>query len=330
MRGNDDGYVIVVGMVIRLLCVAGVWSLVVGGDVLMGVGIVRVGRLLESDRVVGRISPVWLATRILGVNLWSKQAEILNAVRDHNYVAVRSCNGSGKTFTAALATLWWLVCHDEAIVITTAPSERQVREILWREIRSLHSKTRYLVGGKMSKTRLEFSANRFGFGFTTTSMNRIQGFHSANLLVVVDEASGVNEEIFSGLSSCLTTSNAKMLMLGNPLSSSGTFYDAFHGNSENWKGIHISVFDLPAFENLDIDSLLHDSVESLNAKGELSELNGSPPGMASPRWAKVMTNLSGGVDTATYRMRVLGEFADDCSDWGDWDWERGDPVARWR
>ena len=306
--------------------VAGVRSLVVGGDVPMGAGIARVGRLLESDRVVGRISPVWLVTRILGVNLWSKQAEILNALRDHDYVAVRSCNGSGKTFTAALATLWWLVCHDEAIVITTAPSERQVKELLWREIRDLHGKNRYLVGGKMSSTRLEFSEKRFGFGFTTTSMNRIQGFHSANILVIVDEASGVEDEIFDGLSSCLTSANAKMLMLGNPLSLSGTFYDAFHGNSENWKGIHISAFDLPAFENLDIDSLLEDSVESLNAKGELSELNGSPPGMASPTWAKFMTRFSGGAHTSTYRMRVLGEFADERA---RWDWDKRDSVARW-
>ena len=78
-------------------------------------------------------NPVRFANTALGVNPWRKQQEILTAIAKHNYVAVRSCNGSGKTFTAALATLWWLTIHDEAIVVTTAPTERQVKNLLWRD-----------------------------------------------------------------------------------------------------------------------------------------------------------------------------------------------------
>ena len=277
----------------------------------MSGGFKRVGRLLESDRVVGRISPVWLLTRVLGVNLWSKQADILNAVRDHDYVAVRSCNGSGKTFTAALATLWWLICHDDAMVVTTAPTGRQVKELLWREIRWLHQKNLFLIGGKMSSDRLELSEKRFGFGLTTSSMNRIQGIQSENILVVVDEASGVKDEVFAGISSCLTTENSKMLMLSNPMGTSGTFYDAFHKNRKNWKRIHISAFDTPAFEGLDMESLHSESFEVLKAKSELSEVNGCPRDLTSPAWAKFMLSFTWGASSTDYRRRVLGEFVDD-------------------
>ena len=53
-----------------------------------------------------RYKPVRFAKKCLGVKPWAKQQEILSAISNHNRVAVRSCNGSGKTFTAALATLW--------------------------------------------------------------------------------------------------------------------------------------------------------------------------------------------------------------------------------
>ena len=45
----------------------------------------------------------------LGAELWDGQVEILEAVRDHVRVAVRSCNGSGKTYVAAHVVLWWLM-----------------------------------------------------------------------------------------------------------------------------------------------------------------------------------------------------------------------------
>ena len=47
-------------------------------------------------------------------NLWEKQEEILEAVRVHTRVAVRSCNGSGKTFIAAHAVLWWLMSFPDS------------------------------------------------------------------------------------------------------------------------------------------------------------------------------------------------------------------------
>ncbi len=204
-------------------------------------------RFMFSDGVVAREDPVWFVKRFLDARPWSKQREVLRALRDHDLVAVRSCNGSGKTFTAALATLWWLCAHDEAMVITTAPTERQVKDLLWREIRHLHGKNPEAIGGKLTSTRLELSEKRFAYGFSTDTAGRFQGFHSGNILVIVDEAAEMREFIFDAIFGCLTSENAKMLMIGNPSSLAGTFYDAFHKNRSRWKTIHISAFDTPAF-----------------------------------------------------------------------------------
>ncbi len=92
----------------------------------------------DSVRAMWARDPVRFVSETLGANPWSKQVEILEAIRDHVRVAVRSCNGSGKTYIAAHVVLWWLMCHPDAIVITTAPTDHQVRNILWREIRRAH------------------------------------------------------------------------------------------------------------------------------------------------------------------------------------------------
>ena len=89
----------------------------------------------ERQRQYYRTNPVQFCIDILGIHPWSKQQEILKAVKNHRRIAVRSCNGAGKTFTAALTVLWWMFCYDDAIAITTAPTARQVKELLWREIR---------------------------------------------------------------------------------------------------------------------------------------------------------------------------------------------------
>ena len=195
-----------------------------------------------------RAKPINFATSILGVRPWDKQAEILEALRTNDQVAVRSCNGAGKTFTAAVAIIWWLMSYDNAVVITTAPSERQVREILWRELRRLYMPLRDIIGGKLTRTRLEISPTRYAYGFSTNTEDRFQGFHSGNILVIVDEASGVDEFIYNAIDGVTTANNSKLLLIGNPHGYAGTFYDAFHKNRTQFHTVHISAFDLPAFK----------------------------------------------------------------------------------
>ena len=70
-------------------------------------------------------SPVRFAREVLGVDLWSKQEEVLDALHQHRRVAVKSGNGLGRGFSAAAAILWFLSCHDPAVVLSTArPSGR--------------------------------------------------------------------------------------------------------------------------------------------------------------------------------------------------------------
>ena len=193
--------------------------------------------------------PVAFAEHWLGEKPWSKQRKILRAIRDHRQVAVRSCNASGKTYAAALAAIWWLMAHEEALVITTAPSERQVKNTLWKEIRAIWERNKDLIGGKLNQTQLELSNKRVAYGFSTNTPERFQGFHSENTLIIVDEAAGVREFVFEAILGLMTSRNAKILLIGNPAGLAGTFYDAFHKNRKHWKTIHIAAANTPNFQN---------------------------------------------------------------------------------
>ena len=246
---------------------------------------------LGGVEVVGewRENPVLFVREHLGVRPWRKQEEILNAIAEHNYVAVRSCNGSGKTFTAALATIWWLASHEEAIVVTTAPSERQVKNLLWREIRDLHTRNGEFIGGQISSSKLELSPKRYAFGFSTNTGDRFQGFHSHNLLIIVDEAAGVPEFAYDAISGCMTTENAKLLLIGNPTTLAGTFYNAFHKNRDLYETIRISAFDTPAFT------------------GEIPPGEPMPQGVLTKEWVERIARERGKA-SAEYAFRVLGEY----------------------
>ena len=77
---------------------------------------------IETRRVLD--DPVLFAKEILGVELWSKQREILGALWDGQDVDVQSCHSAGKTKVAAVATLGW-VARPGGFFVTTAPSWEQ-------------------------------------------------------------------------------------------------------------------------------------------------------------------------------------------------------------
>src|SRR5262245_22246624 len=103
--------------------------------------------LLEQVRHWRR-DPVFFARSVLGIStLWSKQRQILQALRKKRRVAVPSCHESGKTHVASVAAVHHLLSYQPSKVITTAPTNRQVKDLLWSEIRTRHADLRRTLGG---------------------------------------------------------------------------------------------------------------------------------------------------------------------------------------
>lgn len=266
----------------------------------------------QAKRVYERArrDPVWFARHILGVEPWSKQVDILRAIRDHPKVAVRSCHGIGKSFTAAIVILWFLFCHPRSIVLSTAPTWRQVDKLIWKEVRTAYKRARFPLGGKLMPKAPEIyvtDEDWFAIGLSTNHPDRFQGFHAEYILVVVDEAAGVPEEIFEAVDGVLTSAHSRLLLLGNPTSVSGTFYDAFR--KPGWHTIAVSAFDTPNFTSFGI-------TEDDIRRGTWQEKITGPlpyPQLITPAWVADKF-VQWGPESPAYQARVRGQFPEQATD----------------
>ncbi|MDD5511694.1 MAG: hypothetical protein PHI12_12925 [Dehalococcoidales bacterium] len=192
-----------------------------------------------------RAEPVEYIRDILGIELWSKQREIVESVRDNPRTAVRSCSAGGKTKVAACLVNWFLAAYKPSTVLTTGKSFRQVKEQLWREIRAIHAQAKVPLGGDVTQTSLTLAEDWFALGFSTDEPERITGFHNRYVLEIVDEGSGIPEQVYGAMENPLATGFTRQLVLGNPTQATGRYRDLF--TSPIYNCIHISAFDTPAF-----------------------------------------------------------------------------------
>lgn len=233
--------------------------------------------------------------RTIGFEPWSKQAAVIESVRDHRRTAVRAGHGVGKTAIGGRVALWWLAAFPESIVITTATTWTQVREQLWREIAVAYRSAGALFArAALTDTRLELDERWFALGLSTDTPERFAGYHSERLLVILDEASGVTEPVWEAAESLITTPGSHLLAIGNPLRPSGAFYRAFTTERELYNRIAISALDSPAVtgEQVSARTFAH---------------------LVGPDWIEGRRR-AWGEDSPLWQARVLGEFPSTADD----------------
>lgn len=196
--------------------------------------------------------PAAWAEERLGDRLWSGQRRLMRAVQKHRKVAAATCHGIGKSFSAGDIAAWWIDIHKpgEAFVITTAPTQPQVRIILWKEIGRAHQRGQLL--GRVNQTEWKV---KIGDREETVAIGRkpsdysptsFQGVHAPYVLVLVDEANGVRGQLWEAFDAVTVNEDSRILAIGNPDDPTGEFYEICKPNS-GWHTIHISAFDSPNF-----------------------------------------------------------------------------------
>lgn len=202
--------------------------------------------------------PVGWATDRLGEFLWSKQREIAASTRDHRYTAVQSCHDVGKSFLSARLAVWWIDVHPpgEAFVVTTAPTDPQVKAILWREIGRAHR--RATERGEPLPGRVTQDAQwklplggpdelvAYGRKPSDYEPTAFQGIHARYVLIIIDEACGVPRALFDAVDSLATNEDARVLAIGNPDDPASHFATVCKPGS-GWNTLRISAFDSPNF-----------------------------------------------------------------------------------
>ncbi len=187
----------------------------------------------------------------LGEFFWSAQVEILISLAVNRYTAVQSCHDSGKSFIAARAAAKWLDQHDpgEAFVVSTAPTSAQVSAILWREIQKAHKKGAFrgtITTAGYPQWKIGGELVGYGRKPADYSQSAFQGIHARYVLVIVDEACGVDVNLFNSVDALVTNANARVLAIGNPDDPTSHFANVCKPTS-GWNVIRIDGLRTPNF-----------------------------------------------------------------------------------
>lgn len=151
------------------------------------------------------------------------------SVREWQFV--RGTVSVGKTALESWSVLWFLLTRSYPKVVCTAPTVRQLYDVLWSELSKWIKRSALLEEFlDWQKTKLTFKAapeRWFAVARTAAKPENLQGFHEESILFVLDEASGISDEIFEAVEGALTTKDAKLLICGNPTRNNGFFKRAF-------------------------------------------------------------------------------------------------------
>ena len=197
-----------------------------------------------------KVGPAGFAKELFDVEPEPWQEEASGILVERRRLSIRSGHGVGKTTFMAWCVPWFLMSYFPAKVPATAPTGHQLDDILWAEIAkwlSVLRKKRPALGDL-----LEWSAEKIylksnpseSFAVARTARpekpEALQGFHSENILFLIDEASGVADNVFEVAEGALSTDGAFVVMAANPTRQSGYFYDSHNRMRSAWGTMQVN------------------------------------------------------------------------------------------
>ena len=242
--------------------------------------------MLEFTQRYAR-SPTLFVREVLGVEPLDYQAEFLEAIASgERKISIRSGHGTGKSTAASWAMLWYFLMHYPNKVVVTAPTSSQLFDALFAEmkrwINELPKAFHEVLNVKSDRVEHTAAPSEMFISARTSraeTPEALAGVHSEHVMLIVDEASGVPEQVFEAAAGSMSGHNATTIMLSNPTRSSGTFFESQNRLADSWWTRRWSCVDSPLVSDEFIEEM----------------------------------KLRYGEDSNAFRIRVLGEFpqADD-------------------
>ena len=214
----------------------------------------------------------------LKIKLHPEQAEgIIAVIRDNEWVTWKSGHGAGKSVFLSCLGITFIYLFGPSRVVATAPKREQLYDTIWPTCDRIIKNSNLALDYEWQKTKIFLRGKETScvmLARTASSPEALAGQHEENFLYIMDEASGIDEAVFTTVEGALTSHEPRMALAGNPTQISGYFYDSHHKDKAQWHRITSSV------EN-------HPNVNKDYAK------------RIAKKWGK---------DSDVYRVRVLGEF----------------------
>ena len=188
----------------------------------------------ENHEWDGDIDPLYQAWQILADSYAQVQDGNVPSCR---FTGIESATGVSKTYAAARIVFWFLDCFENSLVVTTAPKEGQLKLGLWSEIGMLQNKIKKVRPKSelynlrlvmddsdptedLDEAALANSWHAVGFVAGTSaneqSANKARGFHRKNMLIILEECTGISPSIITALQNTSTGLTNYIFAIGNP------------------------------------------------------------------------------------------------------------------
>jgi len=264
----------------------------------------------EQSCVYGADHPIWWVENILNVKTYTRSRDMIDAIYLYDKVGIWSGHGISKSFTEACIATWWLICQRGWCLIT-GPKFEQTKDIFFSSLNKILSSSTIPAA---ASAKLAPDSDKWVLGpqNAITLINsakhsavNLQGYHAEKMLLIVDEASGVDNEIFdaveaSQVSRGVGSAKAKMLLAGNPneVMNKTYFKTIFESGQHVGPGLSSpDPIDPKKWVCMHISSY-----ESPNVTGEVEI-----PGLVGPEWIEERKEVYG-KDSMLFSVRVKGEY----------------------
>ena len=266
----------------------------------------------SRSKIYERDPEAWV-NDVLGKGWWSKQREIAQSYIDNRRTAVKSANGTGKSWLVADLICHYISVHEpgQSLALVSAPTLGQIEDVIFAylKVNFGEAKARELqLRGKINE-QLEW--NYFGDlgkqlmvkGLKPQDKDIVgsfQGRRRQSTAVFIDEGGSVPSDLFVAMEAVTTGENGKIVTIGNPDLRGTAFFDLWNkpNLSQDWELFTISAFDLPTITG---------EVVYKDPAKQKAMLTG---GMTNREWIE-HKQRAWGEDSARYQAKVLGEFPDE-------------------
>lgn len=180
------------------------------------------------------------AKEVCGITLTYQQIEVMESVQPlGSRTSISSGHGTGKTASFGVIVLWHLTCYYNSVTAVIAPKVEQVRKQVFKEV--------MLSLNRMKKGEFAWVAEQVECNATDINIKgakqywhvlaktapknepeNLAGLHADYLLVIADEASGIEDTHFGVLTGSLTDQRNRMVLASQPTRNTGFFYETHH------------------------------------------------------------------------------------------------------
>ncbi len=249
------------------------------------------------------------------------QADLLRAIADElvDHTCVVAAKGPGKTWTLGRLPLWWLHTRKNSVVVIVSATGAQVSlQVIGEMETALDNSKRYL-GGRLVKSPVpvyRLGPNHYCVGLSPAKPEGLQGWHAeakkdglgGPVLVIVDETSGIRDDILEATFGLLTNPGSAMVWSSNAKRASGAMFDQFHPLSEIMEGVE-------SLEGENLDAKTDDEEEVVAGETRLLRITAydAPDWIIGDRWirgaeARPAKRGSSRLNDFQFRFDALGLF----------------------